>query len=78
MKSMATSKMQTVAWHLEEVVKLVKAMELNNWIKAVIMLAKLSKTINRLTPVFSFLSMTTTAATLTTRVRAQMSRLAQM
>ena len=46
MKSMATSKMQTVAWLLEEVVKVVKAMELNNWIKAVIMLAKLSKTIN--------------------------------
>ena len=72
MVSIATSKMQTMAWKLEE---LVKAMKLNNWTKAVSTLAKQSKTINRLTPVFSFLPMTTTAAELTTKVRAQMRRL---
>ena len=73
MKSIATSKMQTMALQLGEVVK---AMKLNNWIKAESTLAKLSKTINRLTQVFSFLPMTTTAAMLTTKVTTQMRRLA--
>ena len=72
MVSIATSKMQTMAWKLEE---LVKAMKLNNWTKAVSTLAKQSKTIKRLTPVFSFLPMTATAAMLTTKVRALMRRL---
>ena len=72
MKSAAMSKMQTMALELE----VVKAIELSNWTKAVSMLAKLSKTIKRLIPVFSFLPMTITAAVLTTKVTAQTDRLA--
>ena len=72
MKSIAMSQMQTMPLELE----LVKAIELNIWTRAVSMLAKLSKTINWLIPVFSFLPMTITAAVLTTKVTAQTDKLA--
>ena len=72
MMSIAMSTMQTMSLELE----VVKAIKLNIWTKAVRTLAKLSKTIKRLIPVFSFLPMTITAAVLTTKVTAKMNRLA--
>ena len=72
MMSIAMSTMQKMSLELE----VVKAIMLNIWTKAVSTFAKLSKTIKRLIPVFSFLPMTITEAVLTTKVRAKMNRLA--